>query len=690
MGGKTRPSHRNRKGVESEHCEIQTRPVKRKSRGGGEKGRDSHGNTSTREGGEKEGHVLDAVDRLYTDAQGTASILAAVESLYADGLKPYGRILRKRLGERSASRGSTASKSLSAEFENLRQRCEASPWLEVTDEEGGDWSAVLVGITQHFVDVYCTWDPYSPDLWASVTAYFMSLAEPDAVLPGGRYACASALVSRKLLFFQGLSLGQVCHIVQLSISQRKLLGYLSGSIVPYARSQSMIKDCCAWRQAPCDAAAGEAGVAGKQQEDSQQKGPSSDPKAEQRPVATWETARACLREIIDDAVSKGAGSVPLSNIKRFFRSRCQLELSETALGHPKLSELLQDPRMKDICEVRLRGQGYTVFPPAPGAKEPAIPQLQLLDCTWNDVVEHRQEIVNMENTHMATNWAVDSGFPAWTNYMAFCDGLESDVTGFCSEPCPLQSYCHGGPWVYDSGVTQENATVLPVSMGWSSAPQLAVSIDAISNCTAWNTSIHTGEPVAPAAQRSKSLPREVPGSSESFVAEESGSDMGEITTACLTDEPSSRDSMLGEEDACSEAISGESPYVDRASHCDDPELFALPPSVLPEQTTNVWRVRNTFIDCGTAPYVEASQKRSQSVPRSFGEGLGARRGIKFLSLDILRLPKDADKEASSQQDEPASPALTASPRWGEERTYWSTPRHSNASQMPILQLSKLL
>merc|ERR1740121_1164741 len=55
-------------------------------------------------------------------------------------------------------------------------------------------------------------------------------------------------------------------------------------------------------------------------------------------------------------------SMPLSNMKRQFRTQFRLELSETALGYAKLSECLKDPRLQDLCEVRLQGQGYTVAP----------------------------------------------------------------------------------------------------------------------------------------------------------------------------------------------------------------------------------------------------------------------------------------------------------------------------------------
>lgn len=41
-----------------------------------------------------------------------------------------------------------------------------------------------------------------------------------------------------------------------------------------------------------------------------------------------------------------------------------MELSETSLGHAKLSELFQDARLRNICTVRLHGHGYVVVPVA--------------------------------------------------------------------------------------------------------------------------------------------------------------------------------------------------------------------------------------------------------------------------------------------------------------------------------------
>jgi hypothetical protein len=158
------------------------------------------------------------------------------------------------------------------------------------------------------------------------------------VLPGGRYSCAQVLASR-LPFLSPFPLGQVCHIVQLAISQKKLLGYLNGSVVPYKHSQSMLKEQCAQRQRPSSSGGKAAGL------------------------ATWQMLRSFLQMTFASMDGAVAECVPLSNVKRLFRTRHRVELSETALGHAKLSELMRDPRVSDLCSVRLQNHGYAVFPP---------------------------------------------------------------------------------------------------------------------------------------------------------------------------------------------------------------------------------------------------------------------------------------------------------------------------------------
>jgi hypothetical protein len=258
-----------------------------------------------------------------------AQVIAAIESIYIDELKPYARIVRKRLEERAAPKVSEIDMRL------LRLTCEQSPKLVVAaEEEGGDWFVLLRHRAETFVDVYSPEDAYPPQLWREAACYFEGLGESEMVLPGGRYSCAQVLRERRLPFLEGRSLGQVCHIVQLGISQKKLLGYLHGAVVPYARSQTMLKDACARKQRPC---------AG----------------SDRGGHATWDELRACLQEVLRD-VPSGTGSVPLSNMKRLFRSRFGKPLSETALGHAKLSELFQDHPFVTCarCDCRTRGMSW--------------------------------------------------------------------------------------------------------------------------------------------------------------------------------------------------------------------------------------------------------------------------------------------------------------------------------------------
>jgi len=267
-----------------------------------------------------------------------SDMLAAVNSLYTDQLKPYGRILRKRLGERGVVMWLAPGEP---GLHQLRTLCTGSAWLSIESEQGGEWSASLVGVKANFVDVYSPADPYAPEFWAAAACYFERLEGNAMILPGGRFSCAQCLLARNLPFLANFSLGQVCHIVQLAISQRKLLGYSADGIAPYAHSQSMLKDRAAAKQSACASLA--AGV-------------------EDLPLATWDSVRRHLREALSCAMQDGADSVPLSNIKRIFRSQFLTDLSETALGHSKLSELLQDIRLHDTCTVKLRDQGYFVIP----------------------------------------------------------------------------------------------------------------------------------------------------------------------------------------------------------------------------------------------------------------------------------------------------------------------------------------
>lgn len=289
-------------------------------------------------------------------------LVVAIVSLYNDALRPYGRLIRKRLGEYAAQEGRGV---VDGDLGRLRSLCESSVGVMVEPEEGGEWAALLTTRHPCFIDFYGTVDTYPEDLWASFATYLASLDGESASLPGGRYSCARALLERNLLFFSDCSLGEVCHIVELAMSQRKLLGYLDGAITPYGRSHSMVKDAAAEK---CMGSG----------------------TGQRMPFATWISARSHLLDILGSAVRKGRQQVPLSTLKRLFRGRFRTELSETALGYTKLSDLLQDDRISDICSVRLLETGYAVLPKGDIAAARAAMDKEMEDAAEaND--EHRSD-----------------------------------------------------------------------------------------------------------------------------------------------------------------------------------------------------------------------------------------------------------------------------------------------------------
>jgi len=286
-----------------------------------------------------------------------ADILSAVESLYNDELRPYSRILKKRLAEQHSI---PAGAMKDSDSDGLRALCESSTSLRVETENGGEWSVLLTNRGPNFVDIYDNIDVYPEHFWVAAEFYFRRLSKSgDYRFPGGRYASARALAARQLPFLANFSLGQVCHFMQIAVSKRKLLGYADGAMVPYTCSTSLAKSVCAQQKRPLSGSA------------AAELGSEVAPLA----VADWEAARSKMKEILDSAAVRGQSFVPLSNVKRLFRSLHRLELSETALGHCKLTDLLQDTRFHDVCAVRLRDRGYIVVPAAPVMEAPTHPVL---------------------------------------------------------------------------------------------------------------------------------------------------------------------------------------------------------------------------------------------------------------------------------------------------------------------------
>lgn len=370
-----------------------------------------------------------------------AELLWAVRSLYSDKLKPCSRMLKLRLAEKTKHNG----KFKNGDTQRLRSLCERSSELRVEPLGMEDWAVFLRGRKQDFVDVYSEVDCYSEELWHTAEVYFGSLAEGAGyTLPRGRYASAQALMARQLPFLKGFALGQVCHFVQVAISKRKLLGYIDGGIVPYAHSISMAKARCAQQQCPLPAVSGA----------------TDDTDRSELAIADWDAAVTTLREILGEAAShQGSPQVQLSNVKRLFRSLHQMELSETALGYATLTELLNDPRFRSICEVRAQGRGHVVVPVSPEVsptKDNGLPR-----CSGGYPMQERRDSEHAMCAHEA--WPVLSEERRRWSSLPASPLLDVPMTP--EEDQSEQSCCDGAFAIFEknSSASSTTAETLPQS-----------------------------------------------------------------------------------------------------------------------------------------------------------------------------------------------------------------------------------
>mmetsp|Transcript_54906 Transcript_54906/g.128386 ORF Transcript_54906/g.128386 Transcript_54906/m.128386 type:complete len:512 (-) Transcript_54906:219-1754(-) len=275
-------------------------------------------------------------------------VLCAVESLYVDRVKPWGRILRKRLveqqffrtGGRCTKQGrEQAMHQIFMETEGVEAVCRRNPLFRVRmDETGevGDWSVEFVDRIPIFVDVHSPLDTYPEAMWDAARVFFASPAGQDLALPKSRYDCANYLAGLDLPWLAGRTLGEICHIVQLCISQKKLLGQKRGCLVAFEKSDSKAKEQRATELLPC-----------KDSHNTEQGAP----------VATWETLAMGLQRVLQKTPH-----IPLATLKQTFESSQSMKLSETALGYSKLSELLQDEHVQHVCQLQRESKGYFLVP----------------------------------------------------------------------------------------------------------------------------------------------------------------------------------------------------------------------------------------------------------------------------------------------------------------------------------------
>lgn len=77
-------------------------------------------------------------------------------------------------------------------------------------------------------------------------------------------------------------------------------------------------------------------------------------------MASWEDVREGLQRLLNPWLQpepSSSSTITISNVRRLFQSRFQLELSVTALGHVRLLDVLKDSRLHDVCVVSSQRSG---------------------------------------------------------------------------------------------------------------------------------------------------------------------------------------------------------------------------------------------------------------------------------------------------------------------------------------------
>jgi len=239
-------------------------------------------------------------------------VLRAILSLYEDQVKPEARILKKRLEEHG----------IRSTVQELFAVIRAYPeffWLEGDTE--GKWVAGLCELKGNFVDVASKEDDLLKDeeLWWRLDCFVKVCRS----LPGGRYECARELQQQHFIRDRSLSLGKLCHIVQLALDVQNIFGFnvKGNAIVPFEGSKS----------------------ASKQQRCSANKLP------ERKLAKAWGLLRRNMQRIL-----LKYGTVSLSEVKNsglFAGLSGEEPFDETTMGFPMLMSLLKDEHMQNLCKV---------------------------------------------------------------------------------------------------------------------------------------------------------------------------------------------------------------------------------------------------------------------------------------------------------------------------------------------------
>lgn len=148
------------------------------------------------------------------------TLISALESLYEDRIKPMANYVKGRLKEKSTP------EPLVKSFVDLYSQ-HADLFIVQQPPPGSQADEVTIFFVKEppwfkgWVDIDAPDDPYDEVTWTELAKFL----DCEHSFAGGRYGMARELVHSNLPFLSHLSLGEVCHMVQLAIQHRRLIVY---------------------------------------------------------------------------------------------------------------------------------------------------------------------------------------------------------------------------------------------------------------------------------------------------------------------------------------------------------------------------------------------------------------------------------------------------------------------------------